>query len=398
MGLAPGRAAPVRVRAAAAVRDAERRAELQRLQVEGRGARARAAGADLRQRRLVPAWSTSRAATPSAPASPHAIEFHGGDALERPPPPLPADLPGTLMVNPPYGERIEVAGKAGSAARRARGPLRGDDDGRGAGPRRPHAGEPASDRDAPSDFFPRLAAHWKHAYTGASRRLDGVDPEPRHEAAERDAPEGIAPRADVERADRVPPVPLRPRRRLGARRRPRARPARVRSVGAPTRREPRQRDRGQQHRHDRAEVEPGPALRRDQRARAERGERHRREDRRVHRRLRARLLFRPVRGREQRGAADEEEVPADAEREQRDQEVLSSTPDSATAMQTPFSTTPAAMTRRAPKRLDQVAGEEARHEHAEHVPLEHERGVGEGMRAHAAIAIGVAAISRFITP
>ena len=23
----------------------------------------------------------------------------------------------------------------------------------------------ASDRDAPSDFFPRLAAHWKHAYT-----------------------------------------------------------------------------------------------------------------------------------------------------------------------------------------------------------------------------------------
>ena len=30
----------------------------------------------------------------------------------------------------------------------------------------PRAGsEPASDRDAPGDFFPRLAAHWKHAYT-----------------------------------------------------------------------------------------------------------------------------------------------------------------------------------------------------------------------------------------
>ena len=67
-----------------------------------------------------------------------AIEFHGGDALERPPPALPDDLPGTLMVNPPYGERIDVAGKASS---------------------------PSPDRDAPSDFFPRLAAHWKRAYT-----------------------------------------------------------------------------------------------------------------------------------------------------------------------------------------------------------------------------------------
>jgi len=108
-----------------------------------------------------------------------AIVFHGGDALERPPPPLPADLPGTLMVNPPYGERIEVAGKArqGSAARRdgagparrdGAGPPRGDDDDafdpHGEASRR-HASEPASDRDAPSDFFPRLAAHWKHGYT-----------------------------------------------------------------------------------------------------------------------------------------------------------------------------------------------------------------------------------------
>ena len=72
-----------------------------------------------------------------------AIVFHGGDALERPAPPLPPDLPGTLMVNPPYGERIEVAGKAA--------PRGGD--------------APASDRDAPGDFFARLAAHWKRAYT-----------------------------------------------------------------------------------------------------------------------------------------------------------------------------------------------------------------------------------------
>ncbi len=73
-----------------------------------------------------------------------AITFNGGDALERPAPALPDDLPGTLMINPPYGERIEVAGKA--------------------------AREPAQDRDldnrgAPSDFFPRLATHWKRAYT-----------------------------------------------------------------------------------------------------------------------------------------------------------------------------------------------------------------------------------------
>lgn len=72
-----------------------------------------------------------------------AIEFHGGDALERPAPELPAGLPGTLMVNPPYGERIEVGGKAGRAAQ-------GGED---------------NNRAASGDFFPRLAAHWKRAYT-----------------------------------------------------------------------------------------------------------------------------------------------------------------------------------------------------------------------------------------
>ncbi|MDP9043571.1 MAG: THUMP domain-containing protein [Pseudomonadota bacterium] len=74
-----------------------------------------------------------------------AIDFHGGDALERPAPDLPDGMPGTLMVNPPYGERIEVAGKAG----------------RGAG-----APGGSDNRSAANDFFPRLAAHWKRAYTG----------------------------------------------------------------------------------------------------------------------------------------------------------------------------------------------------------------------------------------
>ncbi len=79
----------------------------------------------------------------------HAIVFNGGDALERPAPALAPDLAGTLMLNPPYGERIEVLGKA--ASQRA--------------PR--HAPRPsAEDRSTPPDFFPRLAAHWKRAYTG----------------------------------------------------------------------------------------------------------------------------------------------------------------------------------------------------------------------------------------
>jgi putative N6-adenine-specific DNA methylase len=73
-----------------------------------------------------------------------AITFHGGDALERPAPTLPADLPGTLMMNPPYGERIDVAGKAARASAEDRG---------------------FDNKAAPSDFFPRLATHWKRAYT-----------------------------------------------------------------------------------------------------------------------------------------------------------------------------------------------------------------------------------------
>ncbi|MEO8836512.1 MAG: class I SAM-dependent RNA methyltransferase, partial [Caldimonas sp.] len=74
-----------------------------------------------------------------------AIVFHGGDALERPAPALTPDLPGTLMVNPPYGERIDVGGKSGPHARTA--------------------SDPTDDRSAPGDFFPRLATHWKRAYT-----------------------------------------------------------------------------------------------------------------------------------------------------------------------------------------------------------------------------------------
>ena len=100
------------------------------------------------------------------------IVFNGGDALERPAPALPPAMPGTLMLNPPYGERIEVGGKA-----RPRAPTfaslaapRGGGGALGAARQapRPPAGpsrDSAEDRATPSDFFARLATHWKHAYT-----------------------------------------------------------------------------------------------------------------------------------------------------------------------------------------------------------------------------------------
>jgi putative N6-adenine-specific DNA methylase len=80
-----------------------------------------------------------------------AITFNGGDALERPAPELRADLPGTLMINPPYGERIEVGGKAAPRTDEGRVMERSAED--------------RDNREAPTDFFARLATHWKRAYT-----------------------------------------------------------------------------------------------------------------------------------------------------------------------------------------------------------------------------------------
>ncbi|HUP10262.1 MAG TPA: THUMP domain-containing protein [Caldimonas sp.] len=88
----------------------------------------------------------------------HVITFNGGDALERPAPNIAPELHGTLMLNPPYGERIEAMGKAGQR--------------RGAS----ESGEPTAedetrlrtratpDRTLPNDFYAQLAAHWKRAY------------------------------------------------------------------------------------------------------------------------------------------------------------------------------------------------------------------------------------------
>jgi putative N6-adenine-specific DNA methylase len=105
----------------------------------------------------------------------HAVELRGGDALQRTP---PTTRPGVLLLNPPYGERIAAAGVAGeNAAARAQR----------LAPREPRTFTVGAPRPAPvgqgresaqmadgsdgSDFFNRLAAHWKTHYAGWSAWL-----------------------------------------------------------------------------------------------------------------------------------------------------------------------------------------------------------------------------------
>jgi putative N6-adenine-specific DNA methylase len=114
----------------------------------------------------------------------HAVQLRGGDALQRMPP-APS---GVMLVNPPYGERIDVAGVAGISGTQARNDRRqGMDEfgrpvpsahdtqaqeraqfaqprDRSANPGREQA-QTVSGEEA-SDFFPQLAAHWKKNYAG----------------------------------------------------------------------------------------------------------------------------------------------------------------------------------------------------------------------------------------
>jgi putative N6-adenine-specific DNA methylase len=71
----------------------------------------------------------------------HAVQFRGGDALQRMP---PTEVPGVMLVNPPYGERIETAGVAG----------------------RSQGGRERAEVQDGADFFVQLAAHWKKHYAG----------------------------------------------------------------------------------------------------------------------------------------------------------------------------------------------------------------------------------------
>ena len=79
-----------------------------------------------------------------------AVQLRGGDALQRMP---PTGLPGVLLMNPPYGERIAAAGVAGVRAAGGREAFQ--------------SSAPAADEfNAGDEFFARLAAHWKGHYAG----------------------------------------------------------------------------------------------------------------------------------------------------------------------------------------------------------------------------------------
>ena len=73
-----------------------------------------------------------------------AISLRGGDALQRMP---PCDGPALMLVNPPYGERIEAGGVAGAASM-ARG------------------GREVGQVEDGGEFFSQLASHWKKNYAG----------------------------------------------------------------------------------------------------------------------------------------------------------------------------------------------------------------------------------------
>ncbi len=88
-----------------------------------------------------------------------ALQLRGGDALERMPPCTQA---GVLLVNPPYGDRLDVAGKAAPYAAAGREAPQSQHLTRNAAS---HAGtqQPAADGSA---FFQQLGAHWKQHYKG----------------------------------------------------------------------------------------------------------------------------------------------------------------------------------------------------------------------------------------
>ncbi len=90
-----------------------------------------------------------------------AIEFRGGDALQRMP---PSDTPGVMLVNPPYGERIDTAGFAGAARQRHGAPQNRDND-RQTAPAATRGREDAQTEDG-GEFFVQLASHWKRNYAG----------------------------------------------------------------------------------------------------------------------------------------------------------------------------------------------------------------------------------------
>ena len=80
----------------------------------------------------------------------HAIDFKTADALQRPPP----AAAGTLMLNPPYGERIAPKGQGNVTSR-----------------------EGFEGGGTSAEFFGSLASHWKRNYAGWTAWL--LSPEPK---------------------------------------------------------------------------------------------------------------------------------------------------------------------------------------------------------------------------
>ena len=87
------------------------------------------------------------------------IEFRGGDALQRMP---PCETPGVMLLNPPYGERIDVAGVAGTnkgGAHKTTDYELDPQEGRFGARELPHT-------EGGGEFFSQLATHWKKNYPG----------------------------------------------------------------------------------------------------------------------------------------------------------------------------------------------------------------------------------------
>ncbi len=83
------------------------------------------------------------------------IEFRGGDALQRSP---PVEGGGVMLLNPPYGERIDVAGVA-KGAHSASGYEDDEQVGRFGARELAHT-------ENGGEFFSQLATHWKKNYAG----------------------------------------------------------------------------------------------------------------------------------------------------------------------------------------------------------------------------------------
>jgi putative N6-adenine-specific DNA methylase len=90
-----------------------------------------------------------------------AIQFKAGDLLQRPP---PAER-GTMVLNPPYGERLAPKGR-GSAPHPARGSV----------PLSIPAREQVQGAPDMRSFFAALAAHWKRHYAGWTAWILSPDP------------------------------------------------------------------------------------------------------------------------------------------------------------------------------------------------------------------------------